>query len=682
MQLRIILNDSFSFYSLSKLGFFMFVRRSMQLALRGTAMAVVAMSLHSGAFAQDAIENADGEFIGTVDIGESTRAVQTGTATAVTVVDKEEINDRQANTIAELVDSIPGVSLINGSTPTGSGINIRGFGANGTYGTDQKVAIQIDGASIGGEELYRIGNQLYTDPDLYKSVEVIRGTVGSFEYGSGIVGGVVRLQTSDALDLTDGKPGFALSQSLGAFTNGNALNSSTTAAWAPSEKLEFLANYSWREQENQVDGHGTTIENSAFGLPSFLLKAGVHLGADGEHIIRASFNQSTSADRDVPYDTFGNVNFGNVDRDTKSQVAILSYNFDPLANDAVNFEVRMSYANQDIEQRSIAGNSNLLNADHRYETYKANFKNTALFNTGPFDHNLRAGVEFITKKRQDASSAPGGTDNRTAFFLVDEIGLARGLSVTPAIRYEHSHLTATLNDGSGVNLSNEAVMGGVSVRYELPFGLAAFGSWAYTENMPILDDLQNAVFREQSEKATTYEFGGSYNKVGLFGKSDSLSVKVNYYDTALKDVTSYFGVTNVELDGVEAEASFATGNGFYVDFNANFVNGEEVRSSGDVLDWRNLPSNSYQLSVGKRIGGWLNLRWESYIAEDIDVNDTITPGYDTHTLRVILTPQGGMFAGFSLRASVENLFDSYYTPVLSTRTAPGRNFKFGISKKF
>ena len=175
--------------------------------LGATALAA-ALAVHSPALAQEEAEAESGEFLGTLMLGESKREVQTDTATPSTVIDQEEIEDRQAGTIAELIDSVPGVSLVNGSTPIGSGINIRGFGANGTYGTDQKVAVTIDGASVGSEELYRIGTQLFTDPYLYKSAEVIRGTVGSFEYGSGIIGGVVRLETIDAADLTGGETGI------------------------------------------------------------------------------------------------------------------------------------------------------------------------------------------------------------------------------------------------------------------------------------------------------------------------------------------------------------------------------------------------------------------------------------------------------------------------------------------
>ena len=109
----------------------------------------------------------DGEFLGELTLGQSKREVQTGTATPITTIKQEEIDDRQANTIAELIDSVPGVTLVNGQTPQGAGINIRGFGANSIYGTDQKVAVLVDGATTGAEEIYRVSTQLFTDPYLY-----------------------------------------------------------------------------------------------------------------------------------------------------------------------------------------------------------------------------------------------------------------------------------------------------------------------------------------------------------------------------------------------------------------------------------------------------------------------------------------------------------------------------------
>ena len=57
-------------------------------------------------------------------------------------------------------------------------------------------------------------------------------------------------------------------------------------------------------------------------------------------------------------------------------------------------------------------------------------------------------------------------------------------------------------------------------------------------------------------------------------------------------------------------------------------------------------------------------------------------GFDVHNIRANLTPSGGFLDGFSLRVSVENLFDSFYQPARALRAAPGRNFKFTVAKRF
>lgn len=656
--------------------------KSMRSNLRGAVALAAVLAALQPAMAQEKPEPEEGEFLGTLTLGESKRAVQTNTATPETTIDQEEIDDRQAGTIAELIDSVPGVALVNGSTPTGSGINIRGFGANGTYGTDQKVAILVDNASVGSEELYRIGTQLFTDPSLYKSVSVIRGTVGSFEYGSGIVGGVVRLETIDASALTGGEPGFALRQTLGASSNQMGFNSSTTAAWQPTEALEFLANYSWREQGDQKDGSGNTITNSAFEMPSWLLKARYSLGAQS---LTASYTESTTADRDVPYDSFGTSggSFGNVDRDTVSQTVTLDYNYKPDDSDLIDLRATLSYANQEIDQEATnPPGFAVINADHQYETWKLTVKNASYIETGPLFQSLRYGVEFIRKERLDANSAPGGTDERTALFIVDEIAFLDGWTFTPALRYESSEIEGNAGAYDGVTYKNDALMGGASLRYEFGNGLAFFGSYAYTESLPILDDLNNAVYMRQPEVAGTYELGASYDTVGIFGPGDFLSVKANLFQTTLEDITSYSGVTEVELEGLELEAAYATQAGLYVDLNATLTEGEETRTAGTVYDWRNLPANRIRATLGKRFGSLLDVSAEVVAADERDLNGTVTPGYVLPNLRATVTPSEGVLKGTAFRFSVENVLDHTYTPALATRPAPGRTIKFAVSRTF
>lgn len=673
-------------------------------ALRASTACVVFLYSTTSLIAQDT----DEVDLGTIVLGESKREVQTDTATAVTEIDQEEIDDRQPGTIAELVDSVPGVNLVNGSTPQGSGINIRGFGANSTFGTDQKVAVIVDGASVGSEEIYRVGTQLFTDPFLYKSAEVIRGTVGSFEYGSGIVGGVLRLETKDASDFTGGEIGFVGRQTLQFSSNGDGVTSSTVLAYQPTEDLEFLFNYTWRDQGEQTDGSGTVIPNSFFTLPSFLIKGKYTFGQNRDQSLTFSYSETKTDEKDVQYDTFltSESFFGNVDRTVDSRTAALTYQFNP-ASDLIDLDVILSYADQEIVQSYVPGSSSCeggppfpcdfpfppggfgtVNADHRYETTKLTVKNTSLFTTGIVNHELRTGIELIHKDRQTANAAPGGTDNRLALFVVDEMQIGSAWTVTPALRYEHSHIEGATapNDGT---FSDSALMGGLSVRYAFNNGFAVFGSAAYTENLPILDDLEFSDRIQQAEKATTFEIGASYDGTNVFRGGDTLALKANLYKTELSDITSYtiagsttINSERVDTEGLELEASYAMESGFYVDLNANIVSGTEIQPGGVAVDWRGIPADSLQLTVGRKFGEELDVSWEVVADRRFDNATPEVPGAVIHNIRTTYRPQQGPLEGSEVRLGIENVFDKQYTPRLSTRPSPGRNFKVTLSTTF
>jgi hemoglobin/transferrin/lactoferrin receptor protein len=299
-----------------------------------------------------------------------------------------------------------------------------------------------------------------------------------------------------------------------------------------------------------------------------------------------------------------------------------------------------------------------------------------------------AGVELIRKERLDADSAPGGTDDRVAIFLVDEIQIGDAWTVTPALRYETSDIEGSTAPNDG-DFDTDALMGGLSVRYAFQSGFAVFGSAAYTESLPIIDDLGSLELIETSEESTTYEIGGSYDGIDVFKEGDALSVKANYYETTTDDITSYtvsgqFGAypDSVETDGLEIEASYTMASGFYIDANANFVDGTEFRDDGSSVDWRNVPADSIGLTLGRKFGNELDLSWETLADAKITRNDESTGSFAVHNLRATYIPQSGILEGSELRAGIENVFDRDYTSSLSTRPAPGRNVKLTLSKTF
>ncbi|WP_298493631.1 TonB-dependent receptor plug domain-containing protein [uncultured Maritimibacter sp.] len=631
-------------------------------------------------------------------LAESKRDVATDTATAETTVDETEIADRQADSIAELVDTVPGVTLVNGNTPQGSSINIRGFGAAPSYGTDQKVEIQLNGASVGSEELYRIGTQLFTDPALYKEVTVVRGIAGTFEYGSGIIGGLIRAETKDAVDITGGETGFRLRQTIELGSNGNQAASSTIVAWQPTENFGVIGNYTYRHNGVMVDGAGNAINVKASNLPTYMVGMLYTFGNANEQSLRATYSDTTAAEEDVPYDSFGLTTdmFGNVDRTVRSRTATFEYKFDSQTTDLINVTATASRAIQDIDSTYIAGSSpleavpglgavvaGLGNADHRYVTNKVTLKNQSLFATGLVQHDLRFGVEGVWKERAAATSAPGGTDRRFAVFAVDDMSIG-GLTVTPAVRYERQKIGSSTT----AYYNNDALIGGLSARYEFGnSGFAVFGSAAYTENLPIIDDLDPAsanypTYMTQSEKARTYELGVSLDRPSVFASGDQLSLKVNGYQTTMWDLTSYVTTTDALIRGVEIEGSYSMANGFYTDVNANFMRGWGTDAAGVQGDWPGIPANQIRATIGKRFGQEYDLSWE--VVHDFAMNNaaTPTPASTVHNLRATYVAQDGFLEGAEVRFGVENVFDLNYTPHLATRAAPGRTFKVSLAKTF
>ncbi|MCE8006148.1 TonB-dependent receptor [Aestuariivita sp.] len=656
-------------------------------ALRGGVAIGAICAVINPATAQEAEDG----FLGTIALGESKREVQTDTATPVTVVDQEEIEDRQAGTVAELIDSVPGVTLVNGDTPQGSGINLRGFGSNETFGTDQKVLIQIDGATRGSEEIYRIGNQLFTDPYLYREVEVIRGTVGSYEFGSGVIGGVVRLETINASDVTGGEPGFAFRQNLEFTSNGEGITSSSTFAYQLDDYLELLVNYTRRTLDVRDDGDGNPINplGSEVDNPSYLVKARYRFGTNMDQSLTFSLTDTQADEFDVPYETFGSLDFGNVDRQTRDRVISLRYNYNPVDNPLIDLDVELVYADQEIDQVPVGPpgfSFGLRDADHQYETTTFRVRNRAMFVTGAVDHDLRTGIEFIRRERADASSAPGGTDDRVAIFAVNDMRFGNW-TITPGLRYETSDIEGSTapNDGS---FSNNALMGGLSVRYAFDNGIAVFASAAYTENLPIIDDLNNTLLMTQSEKSRTFELGASFDGFDVFAAGDRLSLKGTLYDSALWDATSYRSlppgnsVTDVDRQGFELEASYAMENGVYIDSYLDVSRGDATREASGVEDWEQNPANSLGLTVGRRFNEAIDLSWEVVANQRYDRGPDVSAGYAVHNLRATFRPQTGVWDGTEIRVGLENVFDKQFTRRLSTRPSAGRNLKVSLAKTF
>src|SRR5690606_13693317 len=144
-------------------------------------------------------------------------------------------------------------------------------------------------------------------------------------------------------------------------------------------------------------------------------------------------------------------------------------------NPLIHVTANLSYAVQKIDSTYVWGSSTLPSgmvgmaadpgtAAHRYRPTKLTATSTAAFASGSFQHDLRTGSARASKEREEAYSAPGGTDRRFAAFIVDDI-TSGGWTISPALRYETQKVEPTNKDVIGLpkEFDNEAIMGGLSL---------------------------------------------------------------------------------------------------------------------------------------------------------------------------------------------------------------------------
>lgn len=108
------------------------------------------------------------------------------------VLDQSTINRYQANNVAQLLDTMPGVGSAGSPRPGGQTINILGMGGVAD------VPISLDD-SIKAFDKYRQGS-VFIEPEILKRVTVDKGP-HNVEVGNGGFGGKVSLETKDAADL-------------------------------------------------------------------------------------------------------------------------------------------------------------------------------------------------------------------------------------------------------------------------------------------------------------------------------------------------------------------------------------------------------------------------------------------------------------------------------------------------
>lgn len=625
---------------------------------------------------------------------------------SVSVVDEEELEEIAAGNIGDVLATVPGVSGVGSSSFFGQGFNIRGFGGSESAASESGIVQLVDGEEKFFSS-YRQG-ALFVEPDFLKRVEVLRGPGSSTLYGSGALGGVISMETIDPGDLIPEGATSGGRVKLSFASNPDTMLGSVAWGWRPTDDFEALAAFAYRKLGESEDSDGNTLVRSNSDTPNLLLKARKtfgdqyieasyqHLEAEGDD---QDFNQIEGAQRDLFYPGFS---WGVGDILTRDQVARLEWGWDPADNRYIDATVSLSYTNsiKDVRQGDDPAEpiSASLLGKRDYALWRLKAENTADLSGDGYNHFLTVGAETFRQDRSStslSSSHPEGYTRSAAIYGWSELEWGR-FTMNSGLRYERQRTEPKDSVAiSDERVDAESVEPQVALMYRLNDDWSVFGSLAFVNRMPTVDELYDgfgggaASPDLKDEKGKNIEIGVSYSANDVFMAGDEAAMKLTLFRNHIDNMIvrsfapapspSYENIDRAYLRGGELEASYLTGD-WQFGAAVSIVSGEDQ----DGVDLDTLPNNRVVLSANWQATEAWKLGMRSVLADGRDKPDgTHRGGFGVHDIYAMWTPQGGALDGISVNLGIDNVTDRDYTPATYLKgPAPGRNVKVSVSRQF
>lgn len=651
-------------------------------------------------------------------VGAGVDKIAIDTPQAVTIIDQEQIDQNQPQTIGDTLRDVPGVTAIGSDRVFGEAFNIRGIG--GAAAADEsKIIINVDGTPKFYEQ-YRMGS-FFSDPELYKQVEVLRGPASSTLYGSGALGGVINLTTKDAADFLAPGQSNAVRIKSAYDSNGTGLLGSTIYATKLNDNFEFLGMGNYRQSDDYEDGNGDKIPGSSFDSWSGLAKGTYRFGDGNEQTIRLSYQRWQGDGDDQAYAQTDDNDFGTVDRKVTDQTAVFAYENPASDNPWLDLKFQLSYSDTSNEQSNASGigmpNQLFDDSDYSYKTLQARLENTFEYKTDSFENYLTIGTQISHQDREAESISgiqpgailfhPEGTENKYGFYAQNEFVWREKLTLIPGVRYDYRDTSPADGITGAEDSSDDAFSPKLAALYKLNDNFSLFGSVAHTERFPTIDELysssgpgrtypggRTASLDLEKETSNNYEAGFAISGYDLLRAGDTLQLKTTGFYNQIRNLIStnpnnrsrlpvpyYVNINEAKIYGVEVEGSYDA-EVFFTRLAYSNIRGED-EETGDPLT--TIPAQTLTTTIGGRMIDYgVEYGWRSTFAAHADTGFTGQPtaGYGVHDIFASWKPTDEKYAGFEARFAVENLFDKFYRNNLAGTDGKGRTFKITLAKQF
>jgi len=629
-------------------------------------------------------------------VGAGAEKVAIDTPQAVTVVEQEDLDEIQPQTLGDVLKKTPGVNLSGSERLLGQSINIRGIGGPETAGDEGRIIVNIDGVSKFYEQ-YRMGG-LFTDMELFKRVEVLRGPTSSTLYGSGALGGVVNFTTKDASDFLEPGQKGAVRLKAAYDSNPGGWLGSAIVALKPNENFEFLAAGNYRYANAYKAGNGLPVLGSEISAPSGLAKATWRFGEANEQKLTASYQHFTTNMADQAYSQVDQeTGFGTVDREVVDKTAILAYENPASDNPWIDLRIQASFSDTTVDQ--LNAGIPTLNRKYGYKTYQFSIDNTFDYIGNNFENYLTVGSQSNwqdrTTLRGTSGTHPQGKRFATGIFAQNEFIYDEKLTIIAGARLDWQTLTPT-NIAGATEQRHTAFSPKLAAHYRFNENFALFGSIAHTERAPSIDEVFDSGalgLNLEKERSDNYEIGTALSFYDLAMSGDSLQFKTTGFynnitnlivDNGRTAVPRYENVGRARIYGFEVEATYDAQR-WFANASYSYVIGDDL-TAGTPLN--TVAPHEFGLGLGFRMPEQgLTFGWDGRIvaAQNRVTGDPFqrqpSPAFSTHDIYVTWKPQDGRLKGWDATARIDNIFNADYREFLSGTPAKGRTFKLALSKQ-
>lgn len=672
-------------------------------------------------------------------VGAGQEKIAIDTPQSVTVVGQEDIDHEQATLIGDVLKRIPGVNMSGSDRAFGQSFNIRGIGAPENAGEEGRIIVNVDGVNKFYEQ-YRMGG-FFSDPELYKQVEVLRGPASSTLYGSGALGGVINFTTKDASDFIDPDKSGALRLKGSYSSNEQGWLSSFVLAQRLNPDAEFLLTGNYRTANNYTTGDGTEIRSSFFDTWSGLAKVTANVGDEGR--ARLSYQRWDSDAERQDYAQSGSdavvmgaPTFGYVDRHVVDDTFVASYENPFSGNDWLDVKVSASYSNTATAQRNATGNpmfgltcatsALFCDTDYGYQTAQFNIENTSEFHGANWKNFLTYGWQIANQVRtanvlNGAVSGigfhPEGSDLRNGVFVQNEFVWNENFTVISGVRFDTRRLSPGASTGVTGDFTDTAISPKIAAHYRFNDTVAVFGSFAHTERFPTIDEVFSSTssrsvflpsFGLKKEKSNNWEGGVALSGYDVIRPGDSVQMKTTYFHNSIQDLIAlnpalvsgfnntqgYINIDRARIHGVEIEVAYDSeyafaSAGYSHVLGRNATNNQYLTTvAPDELSFTvggRLPDRDIEFGLKSRIVAGPQDSCRNAVASVTCAGGSasrFSRSFNVHDVYLSWTPKEGQFAGWETQFGVDNIFDKNHKEFLNNDYAKGRTFKISLSKKF